>query len=162
MKHLHPGTDEGASPSRIRWAAIGASALAGAALTAWLAVPHFRHEPPALFEPYESVRQALLGQSLADVRARSSALAGAAAESSQTDVAARAAQVARAESIASARDAFAALSDAMIVYRREVKATAPAIAYCPMAKRSWLQPRGAIGNPYYDASMSACGEFKPN
>ena len=33
----------------------------------------------------------------------------------------------------------------------------PAGAYCPMHKRSWLQPDGEIGNPY--GGMPRCGEI---
>jgi hypothetical protein len=29
-----------------------------------------------------------------------------------------------------------------------------------MAKQSWLQPKGEISNPYFDASMRSCGEIK--
>ena len=64
-----------------------------------------------------------------------------------------------------ARDAFAALSDAVIAAGNaegwqdvgEVK-----LAYCPMVKRSWLQKDQAqIRNPYYGSQMLTCGEFKP-
>jgi hypothetical protein len=36
----------------------------------------------------------------------------------------------------------------------------PAVAYCSMEKKSWLQPRGEITNPYVAAPMRACGEFR--
>ena len=36
----------------------------------------------------------------------------------------------------------------------------PVVAYCSMEKKSWLQPKGAITNPYVDAAMRACGEVK--
>jgi hypothetical protein len=32
------------------------------------------------------------------------------------------------------------------------------VAFCSMTKKSWLQPKGEIGNPYYGKSMPRCGE----
>ena len=47
----------------------------------------------------------------------------------------------------------------MIVYRNATsEEPRPVVAYCSMAKHSWLQPKGEIENPYFDASMRACGE----
>jgi Protein of unknown function (DUF3347) len=62
-----------------------------------------------------------------------------------------------------ARAAFGDLSDAVIAAAKldgfkdmpDVK-----IAYCPMARKSWLQKDAAIKNPYYGSSMLTCGEFK--
>lgn len=65
--------------------------------------------------------------------------------------------------LATARDAFGALSDAVVAAAKaegwkdlgDVK-----LAYCPMAKRSWLQKDEKIRNPYYGRTMLECGEFK--
>ena len=61
-----------------------------------------------------------------------------------------------------ARSAFGNLSEAMIAYRAASgEKPMPQVVYCSMAKRSWLQPPGAIANPYYaDAAMRGCGEFR--
>lgn len=62
-----------------------------------------------------------------------------------------------------ARDAFGALSDAVIAAARaEGWAQLPdvKVAYCPMVKRSWLQTGDKIRNPYYGSKMLECGEFK--
>ena len=40
-----------------------------------------------------------------------------------------------------------------------VKNPAPAVAFCSMTQKVWLQPSGEIGNPYYGQSMARCGEF---
>ena len=32
------------------------------------------------------------------------------------------------------------------------------VAWCSMSKKSWLQPAGEIGNPYYGKEMPRCGE----
>ena len=47
----------------------------------------------------------------------------------------------------------------MVRYRAEVEGERPAVGYCPMAAKSWLQLDGEeIGNPYYGQSMASCGE----
>jgi hypothetical protein len=70
--------------------------------------------------------------------------------------------VADAKDIKAARDAFGPLSEAVIT---AVKADPAAhdvkLAYCPMAKASWLQKEEKIRNPYYGSSMLSCGEFRP-
>jgi Cu(I)/Ag(I) efflux system membrane fusion protein len=71
--------------------------------------------------------------------------------------------VADAPDLKAAREAFGPLSDAVIAAAKaegwkdlsDVK-----LAYCPMAKRSWLQKDEKINNPYYGAAMATCGEFK--
>ena len=65
--------------------------------------------------------------------------------------------------LATARDAFGALSDAVVAAAKaegwkdlgDVK-----LAYCPMARRSWLQKDEKIRNPYYGKTMLECGEFR--
>ena len=62
-----------------------------------------------------------------------------------------------------ARDAFGALSGAVIAAgNAEGWKDMPDIkvAYCPMVNKSWLQKEGSIRNPYYGPAMPTCGEFK--
>jgi hypothetical protein len=62
-----------------------------------------------------------------------------------------------------ARDAFGALSDAVIAAgKAEGWKDVPDIkvAYCPMVGKSWLQKGGSIRNPYYGSMMPTCGEFR--
>jgi hypothetical protein len=62
-----------------------------------------------------------------------------------------------------AREAFGALSDAVIAAAKAEgwKDLGDAkLAFCPMAKRSWIQKDEKIRNPYYGTSMLECGEFK--
>jgi hypothetical protein len=62
-----------------------------------------------------------------------------------------------------AREAFGVLSDAVIAQgTAENWKDVPdlRVAYCPMARKSWLQKEEAIRNPYYGSSMLTCGEFK--
>ncbi len=64
-----------------------------------------------------------------------------------------------AATIADAREAFGALSKAMVQYRQLVPEPGPVVAFCSMAQKVWLQPKGEIGNPYYGQSMARCGEI---
>ena len=71
--------------------------------------------------------------------------------------------MAAAADIKSARDAFGALSDAVIAAgNAEGWKDVPDVrqAYCPMAKKAWLQKDGSVRNPYYGSAMPTCGEFR--
>jgi hypothetical protein len=128
---------------------------------------------------YEPVRQALLADSMTDVAANGRAIAAelraleagfTAARASASAEAAKAleaqlpAMIAAADALAgagglqAARDAFYELTKPLVRWREGVAAASrPAVAYCPMYKRSWLQPDGEIGNPY--GGMPRCGEI---
>lgn len=61
------------------------------------------------------------------------------------------------------RLAFGDLSDAVIAAgKAEGWKDVPAvkIAYCPMAKKSWVQTEAEIRNPYYGSAMLTCGAFR--
>ncbi len=66
--------------------------------------------------------------------------------------------LAEAQSIDAARDAFYELSKGLVRWRKAAVGDKPVVAYCSMAKKSWLQPEGELGNPYYGQSMPRCGE----
>ena len=71
--------------------------------------------------------------------------------------------MAAAADLKAAREAFGALSDAVIAAgKAEGWKDVPDVkeAYCPMVKKSWLQKDGSIRNPYYGPAMPTCGEFK--
>lgn len=127
-------------------------------------VPRLVPKPSPLFPPYELARQALLAASLDAVKSSAASLASGASASKQPEIAADAGALAKSSDIESARHAFAALSDAMIAYcTAGNEQPKPQVVYCSMAKRSWLQPKGAISNPYYaDPAMRGCGEVKSN
>ena len=107
-----------------------------------------------LFPKYEAVRQGLLKSSLPNVRKSAAALAADAQQAKLTTVADAAQAIAAAKNLADARRSFAALSDEMIKLPGR-----PAVYHCTMLKKSWLQAKGKVGNPY-DASMATCGELK--
>src|SRR5512144_3068682 len=106
-----------------------------------------------VFTQYESARQALLKESVADVQKAATQLTTAAHGAGQHALAAKSAELEKAANITKAREAFGALSEEVIKYRASVSGEKPVVAYCSMAKKSWLQPKGAISNPYFDASM---------
>ena len=120
-----------------------------------LTLPAFANTTP-LFTKYESIRQGLLGNSLKNVQTGAKDLATAARSAKQTTIAAKADAVAKSNDLAKARASFAELSDEMIKIRAK---GAPAVYYCSMAKKSWLQPKGTVGNPY-EPDMKTCGELK--
>lgn len=114
-----------------------------------------------IFTGYEAARLSMLKASIPDVQSSARQLAAAARAERQPAIAAKAEALASARDIAAARGAFAALSDEVIKFRAGVPAAErPPVAYCSMEKKSWLQPRGSIANPYVGASMRACGEFR--
>ena len=123
-----------------------------------LSLPLFAN--PTLFPSYESARQALMTRNVPQIQSAAATLAKNARAAKQTAVAARAEALAKATSLPAAKNAFGALSDEMIRYRTAVKAKEPIVVYCSMEKKSWLQPKGAVVNPYVDASMRSCGEVK--
>ena len=127
------------------------------ALTLVVSLPLFAN--PALFSKYEATRQALLKSSLPETQAAAKALAAEATKAKNAKIAEQAAAVAKSPDIAKAQAAFATLSDEMIKLRATVSGTRPSVYYCPMVKKSWLQPKGDVGNPY-DKSMQMCGVLK--
>ena len=74
-------------------------------------------------------------------------------------IAAAAGKLAKAKDLKAARAAFGELSEPMIGYRDLVTGEKPNVAYCPMAKKNWLQDGEAIANPYYGTSMLRCGNI---
>jgi leucyl aminopeptidase (aminopeptidase T) len=129
---------------------------------------------------YETARLALADDSLASIAAAAQRLQSAAAElAAKPDAAAAAvgkddlatvrallpqvrqaaANLAAAKDLKPARDAFHALSQALIRWR-QVADHGPDVATCPMVQRQWLQPaRKQMGNPYAGRQMATCGQL---
>jgi len=148
---------------------LGFSALAAASGPAFGTV----------LQPYEKVRQRLVADDLAGVRGPARELA-AAIDRLSGDLSAEeagvpadkladvkallpaldqaASKLAAAEDLGAARDAFYALSKPLVRWR-QAAGEGPAVVYCSMKKRSWLQSaEDDIGNPYYGQAMAGCGE----
>ena len=110
---------------------------------------------------YLTIQTALVNDDLAPVTAAAKALQQHAATlgADGKAVADAAARAAEARTLEAARDAFADLSTAIIGYADTTKqpVAGKIVAYCPMAKKSWVQADGAIANPYYGKAMASCG-----
>jgi hypothetical protein len=120
-----------------------------------VSVPLFAN--PKLFSKYEATRQALLTTSLPATQKAAAELATAGREAKNVLVTQHADAVAKSKSIEKAREHFGAVSKAMLeVHGAAGKNARPAVYSCPMVKKSWLQPKGKVGNPY-DAAMAMCG-----
>jgi hypothetical protein len=125
----------------------------------FLSVPLFANETK-IYSSYENVRQALMKNSVAGVQRSAKNLASAARSEKQQLIAVQAETLAEANDVASARRVFAALSAEVIKFRAAGCCERPAVAYCAMEKKSWLQPAGTpVSNPYLDGSMRTCGQF---
>lgn len=138
----------------------------------------------AMTEHYETVRLALLDDTLdgvaegaraieatarelaADFEADAAGVpAGAAGEARDLlpEITERAQALAGAQDLDAAREALGELTKPLVRYRKLTGATDVRVAYCPMAKKSWLQKdETEIGNPYYGQEMPGCGDFVGN
>ncbi len=121
--------------------------------------------PASIVDPYLDIQTALAQDRADEVRAKAGEIATAAtalgAPAMKIDTAA--VQLASAGDAADARQKFGTLSEAMIAYMDGLHLKAPdgvRTAYCPMAKKPWLQKGDTLANPYYGTSMPTCGEFK--
>lgn len=134
-----------------------------------------------VLEHYEPIRLALLEDSLDGVNQHGAAIAAelraldaefraekagargdavAVVREKLDEMIAAADVLAAATTLEAARDGVYALTKPLVRWRQGVAASGrPVVAYCPMYKRSWLQPSGdlEIGNPY--GGMPRCGEI---
>lgn len=135
-----------------------------------------------VMEHYEPVRLALIGDSMDGVNFHGEAIAvelraleadfsperaGASGEAATVvgekldEMIAASDAIASAKDLEVARDGLYALSKPMVRWREGVSQNdRPSVAYCPMHKRSWLQPGEEIGNPY--GGMPGCGSIVSN
>ena len=117
-----------------------------------------------LMKPYEGIRQALVHDTIDGVAEKAAAIRKKADETADDEAMPKisdfARQLGEASDLEGAREAFYELSKVMVRYRSKVGGEGlPVVAYCSMLKKSWLQPEGEIGNPYYGQSMAGCGEI---
>jgi len=141
------------------------STAATAAQPAHAAAPVFEQPVQAIFDSYIKAQAALVQDSLAGVTEAGSAmtkgLPGAASQSLPPAVTSQAESLAKAKDLDSARAAFKLLSNSLIEFAKGHNGTGTYhIAYCSMARASWLQTGTTIMNPYFGKSMPHCGEFK--
>lgn len=123
---------------------------------------------PAGMQPilasYLQIQEALSADSLEHVAASASAIASRfpSVEMGADAVLAPALVLQRAADLASARVAFGRLGDGLLTALRETNTPLAAdvkVAYCPMAKKYWLQKGADVRNPFYGKSMLDCGRI---
>lgn len=119
----------------------------------------------AIVESYVTIQSQLAADKIENVKAPSRAIAAQAAAMGKggTDLVKAANELEKASDLNSAREAFGALSDAVMAAGKaegwkDVEGVR--LAFCPMVKRSWLQKDAQIRNPFYGSAMLTCGEFK--
>jgi hypothetical protein len=121
--------------------------------------------PASIVDPYLKIQAALAQDRMDEVRTNAGEIASAATRLGEpaTKMNSAAAQLASAGVIADAREKFGTLTDGVVTYMESQQVRAPEgvrKAYCPMARKSWLQKGDTLANPYYGSSMPTCGEFK--
>ena len=116
-------------------------------------------------DPYLKIQLALASDSTEGVKANAGEIATAAsalgAPAAKIDMAAI--QLASAGELDDARAKFGVLSEAIDTYMTGLHLTPPEgvkIAFCPMARKPWMQQAESIANPYYGTQMLTCGSFR--
>ena len=127
--------------------------------------PVFAEPVQSIFDNYIKVQTALVHDSLEGVAdagaAITKALPSAASEKLPAALTGQAQSLAKAKDLDSARDAFKLLSNSLIEFAKRHNATGTYhIAYCPMAKASWLQTGTTVMNPYFGKAMLHCGQLR--
>jgi hypothetical protein len=117
-----------------------------------------------ILDPYLRIQQALSADTLDAVLDSASGIIAAAAKlgAGGEAIGLAGADLRQATGLPEARTAFDKLGRAIMIAAAEsadglgddVK-----VAYCPMARKYWLQKGQAIRNPYYGQSMLECGRF---
>ena len=119
----------------------------------------------AIVSAYLTIQSQLAADKIDGIKApaRSIAAQATAMGGPGADIAKAAATLENATDIERARDAFSALTEAVMAVGKaegwkDVEGVR--LAFCPMVNRSWLQKEERIQNPYYGKSMLTCGTFK--
>ena len=138
----------------------------GAAAESAAVKPVFKPPVQSVFDNYLKVQGALVQDSLEGVSGAGTAMAKAIKDDAKHALPAKVAEQAEAlgkvKDLEAARAAFKLLSDSLIdfVKAQKVPAGTYHVAYCPMAKASWLQTGKTVMNPYMGKSMPHCGQLK--
>ena len=115
-----------------------------------------------LAAPYLHIQLALANDSVEGIAEAAETMAEEAASMGDPAraIAAAARALAAAPDLKTARAVFGPLSDALIAYGGEVGFGELRVAYCPMARKSWVQKGAEILNPFHGSSMLNCGTFR--
>ena len=115
-----------------------------------------------LAAPYLHIQLALANDSIEGIAEAAETMAAEAASMGDPAraIAAAARALAAAPDLKTARAVFGPLSDALIAYGDEVGFGELRVAYCPMARKSWVQKGAEILNPFHGSLMLNCGTFR--
>jgi hypothetical protein len=134
--------------------------------TSAAAKPAFKAPVQTVFDNYMKVQLALAQDELTGVadagRSMAKAVQGDPEKSLPSGVAQQSEALTEAKDLAAAREAFKSLSESLIAFTKGQKGAAETyrVAYCPMAKASWLQTGATVLNPYMGKAMMHCGQLK--
>ena len=117
---------------------------------------------PDIAAPYLHIQGTLATDSIDGVTDAAKAIVEAAGELGDegTSIVVAARAVSMADDLTKARAAFGLLSDAVIKHANRAGLGELKVAFCPMARKSWIQEGGDIANPYHGSEMLHCGTFK--
>lgn len=107
---------------------------------------------------YLKISAALAADNFSDAQSAASALAASAGVAKNQVLADQAKAVAKAPDISTARSGFKALSASVEPLADGEKSCI--VMFCPMAGADWIQPTGAVRNPYFGKTMLTCGAPK--
>ena len=140
--------------------------------TALAGTSQFDKAMGALMTPYLTIHKVLVSDSIKGVQPQAKKIAKLAKKLNPKTVTGQhkphyatlpkkikeaAEKLAKAKALASARDAFKALSRPLVMWATMSKAKRIHVLYCDMAKGSWLQRDRTVRNPYYGTKMLKCG-----
>lgn len=127
-----------------------------------IAAPAAAAVADGLAAPYLHIQLALANDSIEGIAEAAETMAEEAASMGDPAraIAAAARALAAAQDLKTARAVFGPLSDALIAYGEEVGFGELRVAYCPMARKSWVQKGAEILNPFHGSSMLSCGTFR--
>jgi len=113
-----------------------------------------------------AIADTLAGDKMEGVAVNATAIATDAASLGKPGgtIVAGAMQLQKAKNLEEARDAFGKMSEALVAYldgSNRKPGAGLRVAFCPMARKPWVQKDGAIQNPYYGSEMLTCGSFRP-
>lgn len=136
--------------------------IAVAVVAALVAAPAVAKQPDIkttdYLTAYLPVQAALANDDLNSAQKAATALAEKAEAAQMTGPAAHARELAKSDSLESAREHFKAISNDAIPMAEGVKGYH--VFTCPMAKADWLQANEKTSNPYMGKSMPDCGTMK--
>lgn len=120
--------------------------------------------PADVAAPYLHIQATLAADSIDGVTDAAQAIVAAGGDlgDSGADIVVAANAVALADDLVKKRAAFGLLSNAVIKYSGDAGLGELKIAFCPMARKSWIQEDGDIANPYHGSEMLRCGSFRPS